>query len=412
MAATATTTQKTPEQLAAEAQQAAGTAATGQAQGAGTTPAIGTGTTAQQPPPATTPAPATSGAQTQQQSTAGNSTQGTTPPASTVGSNVPPFAAQYNYPWMQQAITSPMPGANTQVATPGAAGQSNVNWGAIPQYDAQGNILPGWTPPAGDSSAARDALNQLLSGDASGMDVSGIKNKLKEQALQMQKDQMTTSRQAAAGRGMLDSGYQSGQERRIAGATQKDILGNFRDTDIKAAEASTKNKIDASNILNQVLTGDTNRADVGFDNLLEAATQQDEQNQFGAQHGLDVANAQVDETNANTSAYTATNNAQQGAAGTNLASYQSGQDVQNANRAQDLQVAQAKTTELIARLGLAVNLEEVKRGNSQDKMRFLTDIFQTLVQNEQHNGQLGLGYAQLGMNMTEVLANAAKSIGL
>jgi hypothetical protein len=204
---------------------------------------------------------------------------------------------------------------------------------------------------------------------------------------------------------MLDSGYQAGQERRIAGATQKDILGNFRSTDEKAAEQGTKNRIDASNVLNQVLTGDTSRADVGFDNLMDVATQQDQQNQFAATNAINQGNAQVAD-------YTATNTAQQNAAATNLASYQSGMDVQNANRAQDLQVAQARTTELIARLGLAVNLEEVKRGTSQDKMRFLTEIFNTLVQNEQANGQLGLGYAQLGMSMTQVLSNAAQSIGL
>jgi hypothetical protein len=400
-----TTTQKTPEQIAAEAAQATGQAATGQTQGAGTTTAIGTGTTPAPKPATTTTAPATSASGTTQTQTtqAGNSTQGTTPPASTVGSGVPPYAANYNaYAWMNSPIQSPMPWSNTQVATPGGTG---VNWGAIPQYDANGTVMPGWTPPQGDSTAAKNALNQVLTGDASGMDVSAIKNRLKEQALQMEKDQMSTSRQAAAGRGMLDSGYQAGQERRIAGATQKDILGNFRSTDEKAAEQGTKNRIDASNVLNQVLTGDTSRADVGFDNLMDVATQQDQQNQFAATNAINQGNAQVAD-------YTATNTAQQNAAATNLASYQSGMDVQNANRAQDLQVAQARTTELIARLGLAVNLEEVKRGTSQDKMRFLTEIFNTLVQNEQANGQLGLGYAQLGMSMTQVLSNAAQSIGL
>lgn len=408
MAATATTPPvnggKTQEEIAAYIQQGAGAGQPASAAGTGTaTSAIGTGATAQQKPPVAAPATSNSQAQAQpQQQAAGNSTQGTTPPSSTVGSNVPAFAAQYNYPWMQQAISSPMPGADTQVGMPGGTG---VDWQNLPGYDPNAVGGPTWNAPAGDSSAARAALEQVLGGDASGMDVSAIKNKLKEQALQMQKDAMTTSRQAAAGRGMLDSGYQSGQERRIGNETQKNILGNFRETDIKAAENATKNKLDASEILNTVLSGDTERADVGFENLFDLAKQQDDQNQFDATHGLDTAQSQIDD-------YTAMNNAKQGAAQTNTDSYRAGQDVANANRAQDLQVAQAKTTELIARLGLAVNLEEVKRGNSQDKMRFLTDIFQTLVQNEQHNGQLGLGYAQLGMNMTEILTNAAKSIGL
>jgi hypothetical protein len=61
---------------------------------------------------------------------------------------------------------------------------------------------------------------------------------------------------------------------------------------------------------------------------------------------------------------------------------------------------------------LAVNLEEIAKGSSRDKMQFLTDIFKTLTQQEQFNATMGLNYNQLGMNMNEMMANIAKSIGV
>jgi len=237
------------------------------------------------------------------------------------------------------------------------------------------------------------------------MDTHAIKNRLKEQRLIMEKDQGRQSRQAAAGRGMLDSGYQASQERRISNESKKDILGGFRDVDIAAAEMGTKNKMAASEALNSLLSGDVNRANTGWQNQFEGAKYGDDQNRFAYNSEMERQKAIGDQR-------ATWEKAREAAANSELNKYQAGADSTFNARDQDLQAAQAKTSELIGRLGLAVNLEEIQRGSSRDKMQFLTDIFRTLVQQEQFNSQMGLNYGQLGQDMNKTLADVAKSIGM
>jgi len=204
---------------------------------------------------------------------------------------------------------------------------------------------------------------------------------------------------------MLDSGYQQGQERRIAGEARKDILGGYRDVDIAAAEASTRNKIAGSEALNTVLTGDTSREATRYNTVLGGATQQDSQNQFGATHGLATADSRQRATNEH-------EQLRQKGAQSILDKYKTESANTMEGRSQDIQVAQAKSNELLGRLGLAVNLEQIAKSSSRDKMQFITDIFNTLVQNEQHNASLGLGYAQLGMSVDQMMGTLIQGLGL
>lgn len=351
----------------------------------------------QQQPASTTNAQAAAGAQNQ----AGNSTAGTTPPAGSTGSTLPAYAAAYNF-WQNNSAPAG-PGANTIYKAPGSVGEMGINPNA-PGYDPNAVNAPTWNQPGGSSQAAYDALTQLLSGDASGMDTSAIKNRLKEQRLIMARDEGRSSRQAAAGRGMLDSGQQAADERRIRQGANKDILGGFRDTDIAAAEASVKNKLAGSEALNSLLTGDVGRANVGFQNEFAGKQFEDAQNQFDFQAGQ--------EANKNAlAAALGLGGLQQGAAESALKSWAGGADTQLQSRNQDIEVAKNKTNELLGRLGISVNLEEIKAGTTRDKMQFLTDIFRTLVQNEQQNAQLGLNYAQMGQSMNQTMADLVKSIG-
>jgi hypothetical protein len=333
------------------------------------------------------------------------STTGT--PSSATGSGLPSYGSNWNFSWQtgNNSESRTGPGPDTRYHAPASLAAMGVNFSALPNYNPGDTANPQWQAPGGNSNAAHDALNGLLTGDASGMDTSAMKNKLKEQRLMMEKDQMGASRQAAAGRGMLDSGWQEGSENRIRSASRKDILGGFRDVDIAAAEAGTRNKLAASEALNNLLTGDTTRADVGFDNTLEGSKFADDKNRYDAKLAFDTEKAVLDGA-------LGVEDLKKDAAGTNLNSWQAGTNADQKLRDQDIEVAQGKTNELIARMGLAVNLEEIAKGSSRDKMQFLTDIFKTLTQQEQFNATMGLNYNQLGMNMNEMMANIAKSIGV
>jgi hypothetical protein len=360
----------------------------------------------QQPATATTPTKAsTTNAQAAAtaQNMAGNSTAGTTPPPASTGSGLPAYAASFNF-WQNNSAPGGAPGGAVYTP-PTSLGAMGVDFSKVPTYDPNGVQVPTWQQPAGSSAAATEALNSLLSGDASGMDTSAMKNKLKEQRLIMEKDQGRQSRQAAAGRGMLDSGWQAADERRIGAESKKDILGGFRDVDIAAANAATANKIAGSTALNTVLTGDVDRASAGYNNELAGATLKDQQQRFAT---TDARQQQNDILEANQ----VLGNLQQGGAQSILDKYKAESATTMEGRAQDIEVARAKSNELLGRLGLAVNLEEISRGTSRDKMQFLTDIFSTLVQNEQHNAQLGLGYAQMGQSMNETMEGLIKSLGL
>jgi hypothetical protein len=258
---------------------------------------------------------------------------------------------------------------------------------------------------ANGASAAKTALQSLLSGDASGMDTSALKNRLKEQRLMMEGDQRSASRQAAAGRGMLDSGFQAADERRIASAARKDILGGFRDVDIAAAELGAKNKITAAGVLDQVLTGETGRASTGFNNALEGSKFGDDQDRFAVGASKDKEQFALD-------AALGLEDLKKSGAESSLNSWQAGADATLKSRDQDIEVAKGRTNELLGRLGLSVQLDDIARSSSRDKMQFLTDIFNTLTKQEQFNAQMGLNYNQMGMSMNEILANVAKSIGV
>ena len=411
--ATATAT-KTPEQQAAEAQQQ---------QQAQTQAPTAVSQTVQQAKPATTATTtAPTAQQTQTTAAPAPTATGQTPakPASTVGSNLPAYAAAYNAPWMQQANNIEKPGVNTSYQAPTSLAAMGVSFddakynptAQAPQWGGSAQ----WTDQEGTNDASYEALNQILTGDGSGMDTSAMKNRLKEQRLQMGKDERNASQQAAASRWMLDSGYQQAQERRINAGANKDILGGFRDVDIAAAQEGTKNKLAATEALESVLSGRTTRADVGFENTqagkeadfdkgLEGAKFKEGQDQFGAEFGLNKANAQL-------GAGMSLEGLKQGGAASELAKWGAGTDAQLKGQEQDLAVAQGKTNELLGRMGLAVNLEDIAQRSDRDKKQFLVDMFRTLVENEQHNSQLGLGYSQLGQSMNEMMANMAKSIGM
>lgn len=334
------------------------------------------------PPTTTSPKPTTQGApspasQIQKTGNTGMNSPGpqttTGTPSSATGSGLPPYGSNWAFNWQtgntSMGVGAPVPAQITpyeQVQGP--------NWAA---YDPNN---------AGGATAAKTALQSLLSGDASGMDTSALKNRLKEQRLQMEGDQRASSRQAAAGRGMLDSGWQAADERRIGSSARKDILGGFRDVDIAAAELGARNKIAASSALDAVLSGETSRASTGFANALEGSKFTDQQKQFATSSDLDKGRLDLD-------------------------TWATGADSAIKTRDQDIEVAKGKTNELIGRLGLAVNLDEIAAGSSRDKMQFLTDIFKILTQQEQFNAQMGFNYNQLGMDMNEILASVAKSIG-
>lgn len=345
------------------------------------------GTLAPPAKPATAPKPTTSGSaspasQIQKTGNTGMTTPGgsnptpqttTGTPSSATGSGLPSYGGNWNFNWQTQGNSSPIGAPPSSTANYNPTGEA-PSWGMFDPNNGTG------------ADPIMEALNGILSGDASGMDTSAMKNRLKEQRLIMEGDQRTSSRQAAAGRGMLDSGWQAADERRIGSAARKDILGGFRDIDIEAANAGVRNKIAASAALDSALTGQTSRADVGFKNSLAGSEFLEDQAQFGFNAGQEKDQF-------------------------NLDSWGAGADATIKTRDQDIQVAQGKTNELIARLGLSVNLEEIANSSSRDKMQFLTDIFNTLVKQEQFNAQMGLNYNQLGMNMNEILANVAKSIG-
>lgn len=333
------------------------------------------------------------------------STTGT--PSSATGSGLPPYGANWAFGWMGSGGSTPLPGpgANTTYQAPLSLAQMGVDFSKVPNYNPGFATVGGFQAPQGDSSAATTALQSILGGDGSGMDTSAMKNRLKEQRLIMEGDEMGASRQSAAARGLLDSGIQGAEERRIRGDARKDILGGFRDIDIEAARDGVKNKLTASQILDQVLTGDMNRADTAWQNDLKRTEFMDDQARYGSDFGLKKEQAALD-------AATKLEDTKQKAAGINLDSWKAGTDASLETREQDIKVAQAKTNELIARMGLAVNLEEIAKGSSRDKMQFLTDIFKVLVDQEQFNAQMGFNYNQMGMNMNEMIANVAKSIGV
>lgn len=418
----AVTTTRTPEQEAAA--KAAQQQTDQQQQQAPTTP-IGATTQAKDPNAQATAdmgKVATGVAQTQTTAAPPATAAGQTPakPASTVGSNLPAYAAAYNAPWMQQANNIEKPGVNTSYQAPTSLAAMGVSFddakynpsASAPQWGGSAQ----WTDQEGTNDASYEALNQILTGDGSGMDTSAMKNRLKEQRLQMGKDERGAAQQQAASRGMLGSGFQQAQDRKINSAANKDILGGFRDVDIASAQEGTKNKLAATEALESVLSGRTTRADVGFENTqagkeadfdkgLEGAKFKEGQDQFGAEFGLNKANAQL-------GAGMSLEGLKQGGAASELAKWGAGTDAQLKGQEQDLAVAQGKTNELLGRMGLAVNLEDIAQRSDRDKKQFLVDMFRTLVENEQHNSQLGLGYSQLGQSMNEMMANMAKSIGM
>jgi hypothetical protein len=322
-------------------------------------------------------------------------------PSSATGSGLPSYGANWQFNW--QAGQLPQPGANTAYQAPSSLAAMGVNFSNL-GYNS-GSTAPGWTAPQGDSSAAHSALNAILSGSGSGMDTSALKNKLKEQRLSMAKDERDNFRQSEASRGMLDSGMASAGERRIGSAARKDILGGFRDIDIADADLGTKNKMVAATALNQLLTGDTERADTGFDNTLDTAKFEDDKTRWGSNFNLLKEKAALE-------AAMGLEENKQKAAGIGIEGYKAGTETSLAEQDQEIEIAKGKTNELLGRMGLAVNLEELARGSSRDKMQFLTDIFDILVRNEQFNSQMGFNYSQLGGSMNEMMANIAKSIGV
>ncbi len=344
----------------------------------------------------------------------GGSTTPSTPqtttgtPSSATGSGLPAYGSNWTFNWLGANNTSNpygTPGTNTTYQGPQTLYQAGIDFSQAGNYNPQGAQPLAFEGIGETADPSYAALKSLLSGDASGMDTSAIKNRLKEQRLMMEQDQLGASRQAAAARGMLDSGWQGADERRIGAGARKDILGGFREVDIEAAKESTKNKLTASEILNQVLSGDMDRASTLWGNNFKRAGQIDDQARFAADFGLrkESEKAQAQDRLENTKI---------SGANQNLKSWQGGVDAQTKARDQDIEIAQGKTNELIARLGLAVNLEQIAQGSARDKMQFLSDMFEILVKQEQFNAQMGFNYNQLGMSMNEMMANLAKSIGV
>lgn len=155
----------------------------------------------------------------------------------------PGQAPQYNFQPYQQTQFNPI--AQTQA----------------PTYQA-GNISQFQAPDQSALSQQQQALvQQMMANPGWGPDaVNQMKASQKDTALSMQQQQQQALQGAAVGRGMLNSGFELGNERRLADTTQQNILGSYRDIDIANAQNTFQNQATAANTAENALTGQANRA--------------------------------------------------------------------------------------------------------------------------------------------------------
>jgi hypothetical protein len=155
----------------------------------------------------------------------------------------------------QQNMPTYQAGQTTQFQAPDQAGGNAQQNALLQQLMAN----PGW---------GADAVNQMKSGQ-------------KESALSMQQQQQMAMQQAAAGRGLLDSGQQIADQRRLADTTQSNILGGYRNIDIANAQNTFGNQIAALGASDQTLNSQANRATSFYNTGL--AGQQAQQGNLQAQ---------------------------------------------------------------------------------------------------------------------------------
>lgn len=315
----------------------------------------------------------------------------------------PGQAPQYNFQPYQQTQFSPI--AQTQA----------------PQYQA-GNISQFQAPDQSALSQQQSALiQQMMANPGWGSDaVNQMKAGQKDTALSMQQQQQGQLQQQAAGRGMLNSGFELGNERRLADTTQQNILGGYRDIDIANAQNTFQNQNAAANTAENALTGQANRATQFYGAGLsgqqaqqgnlqaQAASGQNAQSlalqQALGQFGVQQAQA-GQQQNAFQNQFTAPNfNMQQfmsqqglnqqgaasqlGAYQTDLGAFQNYQNNQNTNRQLDIQSQLGNAGIGVDQSKLAEQASEFGQNNQLNWAQLLNNMYMG-------RAGLGLDYTQL-----------------
>lgn len=170
----------------------------------------------------------------------------------------------------------------------------------MPTYQA-GNITQFNAPDQSGLNGQQSALiQQLMSNPGWGADaVNQMKAGQKDSALAMQQQQQQQLQQAAAGRGMLNSGFELGNERRLGDATQQNILNAYRGIDVANAQNTFQNQLAAAQAAEQALTGQANRASQFYTTGLQGQQAQEALRQAQAQSGQNASQFALQQALAN-----------------------------------------------------------------------------------------------------------------
>lgn len=190
----------------------------------------------------------------------------------------------------------------TQTQAPGAP---NLQGGyAPPSYQQQ--QMGGFNAPQRQElqNLQLNALQQALTNNPyNEANTGAMKERLKEQAVQIGEQNKQGLAEGAIARGRLGGGFAEAANAGQDQSTQEQILKGFRDIDLAAAQGKQASTLAAADAINASLSGEMSRASQGFQNNLASYGANQGERQFGANFGrqtqLDSAQlGQQDFTNA------------------------------------------------------------------------------------------------------------------
>ena len=181
-----------------------------------------------------------------------------------------------------------LPGWQTQAyAQTQAPGAPNLQGGyAPPGYQQQ--QMGGFNAPQRQElqNLQLNALQQaLLDNPYNEANTAAMKERLKEQAVQIGEQNKQGLAEGAIARGRLGGGFAEAANAGQDQTTQEQILKGFRDIDLAAAQGKQASTLAAADAINASLSGEMSRASQGFQNNLASYGANQGERQFGANFG-------------------------------------------------------------------------------------------------------------------------------
>jgi hypothetical protein len=266
------------------------------------------------------------------------------------------------------------------------------NWQFQDYQTAQFNQAPPTIPGLDNLYAQQDAgLAALQTGSMPPEMVAQLKERQKQDALAMQQQLGTQMQAGFASRGMQGAGANLAAQRNLGDDTMQNILGNYRDIDIVAAQQGFQDKLRALDMANSVAS---QRGQLGLAQAAFGADQQARQaaeNQFAWQSQFAGPEFQR-------AGFLAQQGLNQQGANSALGAYQTDLDAFFQNRGMDLQRE-------LANKGIDVDLQRLRSQEGMFDRSLALDWAGLLNQMQMGRYGLGLDYAQLQQNAQNSMFN-------